>query len=157
MMTADGIRVLEFNARFGDPEAQVVLPLAEESGLELLHAAATGGIAPGRVRAAGAWAAGIVAAASGYPGSPRTGDAISGLRDVDSDVLVFHAGTRRDGDGTLRTSGGRVLCVVATAPTLDAARVTAYENLDRVHFDGMQFRHDIGGAPIATTSHARSS
>ena len=149
MLTADGVRVLEFNARFGDPEAQVVLPLVEESGLELLHAAATGSVAAGRVRRASASAAGVVAAAAGYPGSPRTGDEISGLRDVSSDVLVFHAGTRRDANGTLRTAGGRVLCVVTTAATLDSARVTAYENLRRVHFEGMQFRHDIGhaGAP----------
>lgn len=146
MLTADGARVLEFNARFGDPEAQVVFPLVEEGGLELLHAAARGSIAAGRVRTAHASAAGIVAAASGYPGSPRTGDEISGLTDVNDDVLVFHAGTRRDEKGTLRTAGGRVLCVVTTGPTLESARATAYENLRRVHFEGMHFRHDIGHA-----------
>jgi phosphoribosylamine--glycine ligase len=155
MLTADGVRVLEFNARFGDPEAQVVLPLVEESGVELLHAAARGDITAGRVRTANASAAGIVAAAAGYPGSPRTGDEISGLGDLDSNALVFHAGTRRDEHGTLRTAGGRVLSVVTTAPTLESARVTAYENLRRVHFEGMQFRHDIGGAPIELPAGAR--
>ena len=148
MLTADGVRVLEFNARFGDPEAQVVLPLVEESGPDLLRDAAVGQLAAGRVRASNASAVGVVAAAAGYPGSPRTGDEISGLRDLDSDALVFHAGTRRDDKGALRTAGGRVLCVVTTAPTLEAARATAYENLRRVHFEGMQFRHDIGGAPV---------
>ena len=155
MLTSDGVRVLEFNARFGDPEAQVVLPLVEESGVELLHAAATGAIAAGRVRAANASAAGIVAAAAGYPDSPHTGDEISGLSDVGSDALVFHAGTRRDEHGILRTSGGRVLCVVATAPALESARATAYENLSRVHFEGMQFRHDIGGSPLVLKAGAR--
>ena len=146
MLTADGVRVLEFNARFGDPEAQVVFPLVEESGIELLRAAAAGDITAGRAGTADASAAGIVAAAAGYPGSPRTGDEISGLSDLTGDALVFHAGTRRDENGILRTAGGRVLCVVATAPTLESARATAYENLSRVHFDGMQFRHDIGHA-----------
>lgn len=146
MLTADGVRVLEFNARFGDPEAQVVFPLVEESGVALLHAAATGTFTAGRARTATASAAGIVAAAAGYPGSARTGDEISGLSEVNGDALVFHAGTRRDEHGILRTAGGRVLCVVTTAPTLESARATAYENLSRVHFDGMQFRHDIGHA-----------
>ena len=146
MLTADGVRVLEFNARFGDPEAQVVLPLVQESGPDLLRDAAVGQLAAGRVRTSNASAAGVVAAAAGYPGSPRTGYEISGLRDLDSDALVFHAGTRRDENGALRTAGGRVLCVVATAPTLESARATAYENLRRVHFEGMQFRSDIGHA-----------
>ena len=155
MLTADGVRVLEFNARFGDPEAQVVLPLVEESGPDLLHEAAVGRLAPGRVRTSNASSAGVVAAAAGYPGAPRTGDEITGLSDLDSDALVFHAGTRRDEDGTLRTAGGRVLCVVTTAPTLEAARATAYENLRRVHFEGMQYRRDIGGAPVELPASAR--
>lgn len=155
MITAHGIRVLEFNARFGDPEAQVVLPLVEEGGVELLHAAAQGNLTAGRVHTAMASAAGIVAAAAGYPGAPHTGDEIRGLDDLDGDALVFHAGTRRDEKGTLRTAGGRVLCVVATARTLEAARATAYENLRRVHFEGMQFRHDIGGAPVELPVSAR--
>ena len=153
MLTPDGIRVLEFNARFGDPEAQVVLPLIEEDGLELLRDAARGHVTPGHVRTAYTSAAGVVAATAGYPGAARTGDEITGLGDIDRDVLVFHAGTRRDTDGTLRTASGRVLCVVAVGPTLDVARVTAYENLRRVHFEGMQFRHDIGhagGRPAAS-------
>ena len=144
MLTAQGARALEFNARFGDPEAQVVLPLVDESGPDLLLDAATGHITPGRVRTAAASAVGVVAAADGYPGAPRTGDEITGLGDLSSGVLVFHAGIRRDADGTLRTAGGRVLCVMATAPDLESARATTYENLRRVHFAGMQFRHDIG-------------
>ncbi|HEX6539434.1 MAG TPA: phosphoribosylamine--glycine ligase [Candidatus Dormibacteraeota bacterium] len=144
MLTSDGVRVLEFNARFGDPEAQVLLPLVEEDGVGLLGEAARGTVTPGHVRTAYASAAGVVAAAAGYPATARTGDEITGLADTDRGVLVFHAGTRLDAGGTLRTTGGRVLCVVATAATLEAARVTAYENLRRVHFEGMQYRRDIG-------------
>ena len=146
MLTPSGPRVLEFNARFGDPEAQVLLPMLDEPALELLTAAARGELQPGTVRVAHRAAAGVVAAAAGYPDTPATGQAITGLDRLDPDALVFHAGTRRDPDGTLRTSGGRVLCVVAAAADLAAARECAYENLGRVHFDGMQFRRDIGHA-----------
>jgi phosphoribosylamine--glycine ligase len=142
----EGMRVLEFNARFGDPEAQVLLPVVAEDAADLLAAAARGELTPARVRTSTSAGAGVVAAAAGYPGTPRTGDVISGVDAVDPGVLVFHAGTRRDPDGTLRTAGGRVLCVVATASALDAARRFAYENLARVRFEGMHFRHDIGRA-----------
>jgi phosphoribosylamine--glycine ligase len=146
MLTEHGVRVLEFNARFGDPEAQVVLPLIEESGPDLLLDAANGRVTPGRVGAADASAVGVVAAAEGYPGAPRTGAEITGLGELTDGVLAFHAGTRLDRAGTLRTAGGRVLCVVAAAQTMEAARTTAYENLRRVHFEGMQYRSDIGHA-----------
>ncbi|MBV8194494.1 MAG: phosphoribosylamine--glycine ligase, partial [Candidatus Dormibacteraeota bacterium] len=86
---------------------------------------------------------------AGYPGTPRTGDVISGLDDVDDSTLVFQAGTQREPDGTMRTSGGRVLCIVAIAGSPQAATASAYENLGRVHFDGMQYRSDIGVTTIA--------
>ena len=146
MLTSSGPRVLEFNARFGDPEAQVVLPIVDEDAVDLLLSAAHGSLPPGRVRSGFGAVAGVVAAAEGYPGSARTGDVISGLESIDADVLAFHAGTRRDPDGTLRTSGGRVLCVAARGEGVEAASRCAYENLGRVHFDGMQYRRDIGGA-----------
>jgi phosphoribosylamine--glycine ligase len=149
MLTADGPRVLEFNARFGDPEAQVILPLLAESALELFTACARGEVAPGTAAAAGGAAVGVVAAAAGYPGDVRRGDPITGIEALDPDVLCFHAGTRRDSDGTLRTSGGRVLCVTAVGPDLAAARAHAYGNLARVHFNGMQSRSDIGGPVTA--------
>ena len=149
MLTADGPRVLEFNARFGDPEAQVVLPVLAEPLLPLLTAGVRRDLTPGSVRVARAAAVGVVAAAAGYPGTPRTGDVIEGLEDVAADALVFHAGTHRDAGGALRTSGGRVLCVVATGDGLQTASASAYENLRRVRFDGMQYRTDIGGATVA--------
>jgi phosphoribosylamine---glycine ligase len=144
MLTEGGIRVLEFNARFGDPEAQVVLPLLDESALGLFTQCARGEVAAGAARAAGSAAVGVVAAAAGYPGVVRRGDVITGIDSLDGDVLCFHAGTRRCSDGTVRTSGGRVLCITATAPDIESARTRAYGNLARVHFDGMQARTDIG-------------
>src|SRR4029077_5780346 len=149
MLTAGGMRVLEFNARFGDPEAQAVLPLLDEPALDLFVQCARGEVEGGSARATGSPAVGVVAAAAGYPGDVRRGDVISGTDALDGDVLCFHAGTRRDHDGTLRTSGGRVLCVTATAADMESARARAYANLARVHFEGMQARTDIGNPVIA--------
>ena len=152
MLTGDGIRVLEFNARFGDPEAQVILPLLDESVLELFTACAHGTVESGIARAVPGAAVGVVAAAAGYPGDVRRGDVITGLESLDGGVLCFHAGTVRDPDGALRTSGGRVLCVTAIAGDTEAARDLAYANLARVRFDGMQARSDIGRAVTAGAS-----
>jgi phosphoribosylamine--glycine ligase len=146
MLTPDGVRVLEFNARFGDPETQVVLPLLDEPFLDVLTACARGEVSAGIARATRGAAVGVVAAAAGYPGDVRRGDVISGIESLDSDVLCFHAGTVRDAEGTLRTAGGRVLCVTAVASDVESARTRAYGNLARVHFDGMQSRTDIGRA-----------
>jgi phosphoribosylamine--glycine ligase len=145
MVTSTGVHVLEFNARFGDPEAQVVLPLLGEPLAELLLDCAHGDVAAGTA-AASETAVGVVAAAAGYPGEVRVGDRIDGLETLDADALCFHAGTRRVADGSLRTSGGRVLCVVARAARLDAARAAAYRNHDRIRFEGMQRRGDIAQA-----------
>jgi phosphoribosylamine---glycine ligase len=93
----------------------------------------------------------VVVAAAGYPGEVRRGDVISGLDALDDDVLCFQAGTRRDADDTLRTAGGRVLCITATGSDLETARTHAYANLARVHFDGMQARTDIGRPVTAGT------
>jgi phosphoribosylamine--glycine ligase len=153
MLTADGPRVLEFNARFGDPEAQVILPLVGESALALFTACARDEVDAGTATVSGGSAVGVVAAAAGYPGDVRRGDPITGIETLDPDVLCFHAGTRRDDDGTLRTSGGRVLCVTALGPDLGVARSRAYGNLARVHFDGLQSRSDIGG-PVRAGSRA---
>lgn len=144
MLTPRGLRVLEFNARFGDPETQVVLPLLGESLLDVLTACAQGEVVAGTAPVTHGAAVGVVAAAAGYPGDVRRGDAITGIDTLDDDVVCFHAGTRRDVDGTLRTAGGRVLCVTAIAADVEAARARAYGNLARVHFDGMQSRSDIG-------------
>jgi len=140
VLTADGPKVIEFNARFGDPETQVVLALLETPLVGLLHAAATGGLA---VQPAPRWRDGaavtVVVAAEGYPGTPRTGDPIAGA-DLPG---VLHAGTRRRDDGVVVSAGGRVLSVTAAGTTLAAAREAAYDLVGRVQLPGGQHRSDI--------------
>jgi phosphoribosylamine---glycine ligase len=144
-MTARGARVVEFNARFGDPETQVVLALLESPLAQLLRAAATGTLAgqPPLRWLPGA-AVTVVLASAGYPERPRTGDVITG-----SDRPgVIHAGTRRDSSGAVVTSGGRVLSATATGATLAEARRRAYEVASGVTFAGAQFRSDIALAAV---------
>lgn len=145
MLTPQGLRVLEFNARFGDPETQVILPVLDEDVLDLLSACASGGLSPGVARRAPqSHAVGVVVAAAQYPGTPRRGDAITGLERLDPAILAFHAGTRRESDGSLRTDGGRILTLVARGASLEGARRKVYAAVPEVHFDGMQYRSDIG-------------
>lgn len=144
MLTADGPRVLEFNARFGDPETQVVLPLLNTDLAELLTAVAAGELAtaPALPPATGA-AVGVVLAAGGYPGHYQTGLPLEGLDRVPEDILVFHAGTRRDNAGRVVTAGGRVLTVVGCGPDLASARDRAYAGADAISFPNVHLRHDI--------------
>jgi len=147
-LTAEGVRVIEFNARFGDPETQPLLELLDEPLGELLLAAATGRLADrGPLRWRPGAAVAVVMAADGYPESPRTGQEIHGLDEAASldGVAVLQAGTAFDQDdpGTLVTSGGRVLAVTAVAGSLKAARAQAYAGVDRIGFDGAQYRTDI--------------
>jgi phosphoribosylamine--glycine ligase len=139
-VTADGPKVIEFNARFGDPETQVVLALLETPLAGLLHAAATGTLGG---HPALRWRPGsavtVVVASAGYPAAPRTGDVVTGA----DRPGIIHAGTRLDADGTLRSSGGRVLCATATGADLAAAREAAYALVDGVRLDGSQHRRDI--------------
>ncbi len=139
-MTEQGPRVIEFNARFGDPETQVVLALLESSLAGLLLAAATGTLAdqPPLQWKDGA-AVTVVIAAANYPGTPRTDDAIAG----GDQPGVIHAGTRRDGDGVLRSAGGRVLSATAVGPDLASARTAAYRLVDSIELVGSQHRTDI--------------
>ncbi|HEX6989065.1 MAG TPA: phosphoribosylamine--glycine ligase [Bacillota bacterium] len=143
MLTDSGPRVLEFNCRFGDPEAQVVLPRLDGDWARLLAAVASGN-PPGPVR----WRPGggvcVVLASGGYPGSYRTGLAIHGIEAAEAleGVTLYHAGTRREGDRWL-TAGGRVLGVTAVAATLDAARRRAYEACGLITFPGRHHRRDI--------------
>lgn len=142
MVTDAGPKVLEFNARFGDPETQVILPCLDVDLLDLLEASMNGdlgGVPPIRADKAGV---GVVLASAGYPGKVKTGVPISGLDSLPEDVLVFHAGTRRAG-GQIVTDGGRVLNVVATAPSIREARRRAYDGVSSIQFDGMQYRTDI--------------
>jgi len=144
MLTADGPKVLEFNARMGDPEAQVVLPRLESDLLELCLAVARGRldtVSTPRWRPDAA--CGVVVASSGYPGPFEKGKTITGLEALDPDMLVFHAGTRREPDGRLVTTGGRVLTLVALGPTVADSRARVYANVDRVRFEGARYRTDI--------------
>ena len=153
MLTADGPKVIEFNVRFGDPEAQVVLPLLGPLAPLLSAASGTGNREPEavlsgcRLPAAGSRVAvGVVLAAHGYPGDVRTGDVIHGLDDVSRDcpdVQIFYAGVKQRGDD-LVTAGGRVLTVMATASSFAIAIARAYEAASKITFAGMQYRRDIG-------------
>lgn len=139
MMTPDGPKVLEYNCRFGDPETQAVLPLLDCDLLELLAAAAHGDLSGRRLSWRGA-AITVVMASQGYPVRPVTGKTITGL---DVDALVFHAGTRRDGDAWV-TTGGRVLGVTGLGDTHAEARSRAYAAVEKIDFEGRQYRRDIG-------------
>jgi phosphoribosylamine--glycine ligase len=144
MVDADGPMVLEYNVRFGDPETQVVLPRLDEDLTGLLSEAASG-----RLRSEPRFvpdaAVCVVLASAGYPEHQRSGDTVDGVDDADRlpGVSVFHAGTRREGDGRLVTAGGRVLGVSALAPSLGDARRRAYEGVALIHFEGMHYRSDI--------------
>ncbi len=145
ILTADGPKVIEYNCRFGDPELQVILPLLDADLLALCDATAHGRLAciADTVRWHGGACVGVVLASSGYPGTYRTGLPITGLDERDTDVLVFHAGTKHDSHGQIVTGGGRILTVAAVAPTLREARDRAYANTERIHFDGATYRRDI--------------
>jgi phosphoribosylamine--glycine ligase len=153
MLTPDGAVLLECNARFGDPETQVVLPRLAVALGPLLLAAAQGdllaavrplGLRGGLLPVTPQAAVGVVLAAAGYPGKPRAGDAITGLdQPAESGSLVFHSGTAASGDGFV-TRGGRVLTVVARGADLAAARRQAESAVDLIGWDGLQRRHDIG-------------
>jgi phosphoribosylamine--glycine ligase len=144
MLTADGPRVLEFNVRFGDPEAQAVLPRLRSDLLELLSAAREpGGLAGVRPVWSEDWAVTVVLAARGYPAAPAVGDVISGLERVPQGVEVTHAATARRADGAIVTAGGRVLNVTGLGAGPTAARDAAYAAADRVTFEGRQLRRDV--------------
>jgi phosphoribosylamine--glycine ligase len=144
MLTVDGPRVLEFNCRFGDPETQAVMVRLEDDLGELLHAVARGQTV-GRLRFSRRAAVCVVMAASGYPGPYQNGQPISGVDEAEAlgDVVVFHAGTRQEGDALL-TAGGRVLGVTALGDDVGAARARAYQAVERVRFTGAHYRRDIG-------------
>jgi phosphoribosylamine--glycine ligase len=147
MVTGSGVKVLEFNCRFGDPETQAVLPLLESDLAELSMACLAGRLSEYEVRWSGRHALCVVAAAQGYPESYRRGDLIALGTDELEGVLVFHAGTKADGD-RLVTNGGRVLGVTGLGASLAAARDRAYEALGSVSFPGMFCRRDIGARGI---------
>jgi phosphoribosylamine--glycine ligase len=142
MLTADGPKVIEFNVRFGDPEAQVVLPMIAQPLAPLLWAAATGVLRSSNVTVSPEPHVGVVVAAPGYPGEVRAGQPIEGIDEV-ADALVFFAGVKSQ-NGELVTSGGRVLTVVGKGTTFQDAIDRAYAGVSHIRFDGMQYRRDIG-------------
>lgn len=146
MLTPEGPKVLEFNARFGDPETQVVLPRLEGDLVNIMLAVAEGRPEDIVLSWSDKWAVSAVLASEGYPGSYEKGKVILGLeeaQDLDG-VIVFHAGTALNPDGELITAGGRVLNVVALGDTFEEARNRAYEACELIKFEGVQYRSDIG-------------
>jgi len=139
----EGPKVLEFNARFGDPEAQVILPRLKTDLVDIMLAVINGKLNQVKIECSDDACVGVAMASGGYPGSYKTGFPITGLGDLDKDILVFHAGTKLGPNGQVLTSGGRVLTVVALGKTLAEARERVYANIPRIHFDGYHYRKDI--------------
>lgn len=146
MLTPQGPKVLEFNARFGDPETQVILPRLESDLVDVMMAVAQGKPEDIHLVWSDAWAVSVVLASEGYPGAYEKGKVILGIDEAEMvpGVTVFHAGTAFNSDGELITSGGRVLNVVALGDTFEEARTRAYEACDIINFEGKQYRTDIG-------------
>jgi phosphoribosylamine--glycine ligase len=153
MISPDGaIRTLEFNCRMGDPETQPILARVKGDFATIVERAIEGRLDTAEIVWDRRTALGVVLAAEGYPGTPRGGDPIEGLpahgNEVGDDCIVFHAGTRIDEDGRVVTAGGRVLCVTALGDSVKMAQARAYEVAAGIHFDGMQYRRDIGHRAI---------
>lgn len=146
MITSGGAYVIEFNARFGDPETQCTMPVIDIDLGSLMFDAARGSIAKTRVVRPARWAVSVVLASAGYPGGYEKGKRISGLdkAQAEEDVVVFHAGTRREEGGGLVTSGGRVLAVTGMGQSLRGARRKAYNAARDIKFAGVHMRTDIG-------------
>ena len=144
MVNKENVKVLEFNARFGDPETQVILPRLKTDLLDIIMAVIKGKLNQIKIECSDDACVGVVMASSGYPGSYKTGLPINGLLDVDKDVMVFHAGTKMgDAPWEVLTNGGRVLTVVAMGKTIAQAREKVYDNVSRINFDGCHYRKDI--------------
>lgn len=151
MLTPQGPKVLEYNARFGDPETQVVLPRLKTDLVDVMMAVAEGRPDDIHLEWDDQWAVCVVLASAGYPGKYEKGEVILGVEDAEDmeGVKVFHAGTARNADGELVTAGGRVLNVVALGKTFDEAREKAYAACDAINFEGKQLRSDIGAKAAA--------
>jgi len=144
LMIVDGEPlVLEFNARFGDPETQVILPLLKTDIVDILMAVVKGNLGHIKIEWSSEACVGVVAASAGYPGKYKTGFPIRGIDSVDKDVLVFHAGTRLESDGIIYTDGGRVLTVAGIGKDMAEAREKVYGNIPNIRFEGCYYRKDI--------------
>jgi phosphoribosylamine--glycine ligase len=136
-------KVIEFNARLGDPETQVVLPKLKTDLLDIMLAVVDNRLDKIKFEWRDEACVGVAMASGGYPGSYKTGFPISGLDDVDKDILIFHAGTKLGKNGEVLTNGGRILTVVAMGKDLAEAREKVYKNITRIHFEGCYYRKDI--------------
>lgn len=143
MLTPEGPKVIEFNARFGDPETQVVLPRLASDLVDISQAVIARKLSTTEISWHTGACVGVVLTSGGYPGNYQTGYPISGLDELDTDVIVFHAGTKSGVHGEVLTAGGRVLTVVARGETLATAREKVYNNVCRIKFTGMHYRKDI--------------
>ena len=148
MLTPDGPKVVEYNARFGDPECQAVLSLLDSDLMDILMACRNGTLDQLDIQWKDGAACCLVLASGGYPGSYGKGYPITGLEEAGQSAVVFHAGTKLGENGSVLTSGGRVLGVTATADTLPAALEKAYAAADKIHFDKLHRRSDIGGRAL---------
>jgi len=147
MITDEGPKVMEFNARFGDPENQVMIPRLRSDLVDIMLAVIDGTLDRIRVEWSDEACVGVVMASGGYPGSYTTGFPIDGLDEVDEDILLFHAGTKAR-EGRVYTDGGRVLTVAALARTMAEAREKVYRNIPRIRFQGCHYRKDIAAREV---------
>jgi phosphoribosylamine--glycine ligase len=143
IVTQNGPKVLEYNCRFGDPETEVVLPLLESDLVPLMLASINGTLENECIKFKNGFAVDIVLASGGYPDKYEKGKIITGLNNLDSDIIVFHAGTKMDGDN-LVTNGGRVLNVVGLGKDFKPTQQKVYREIKKIHFDKMHYRKDIG-------------
>ncbi len=149
MVTSAGPKVLEFNARFGDPESQVILPRLKTDLADILQAAINGSLDSLNIEWSEDACVGVVMASVGYPGNYQTGFPITGLDELEDDILVFHAGTRRGREaGQIYTDGGRVLTMVAKGRTIAEARDRVYLSLPRLNVEGCYYRRDIAAREV---------
>ena len=147
MLTEDGPKALEFNARFGDPETQAMLPLLKSDLVDIMLAVIDERLDSIEIKWSNEASVGVVMASGGYPNSYKTGFPIEGLDKIDDDILVFHAGTKVN-DNTICTDGGRVLTVAATGRNIAEVRDRVYTNIPRIHFEGCHYRNDIGAREV---------
>jgi phosphoribosylamine--glycine ligase len=146
MITKGGIKVLEFNARFGDPETQVMLPRLKTDLVDIMLAVIDGKLGKMNIEWSQDPCVGVVMASGGYPGKYKNGFPITGLDKLDKGIMVFHAGTTLKGG--VVTNGGRVLTVAANGKTIGEARSKIYANISRIQFDGCHYRKDIAAREV---------
>ena len=143
MITDDGVKVLEYNARFGDPETQVILPRLDSDFTDIVLSVIEGKLDKADIRWKKESAVCVILASGGYPKNYKKGLEIK-IGDIDKDILLFHAGTKKGEDGKLLTNGGRVIGVTALGSNIEEARKKAYKNIEKIYFENMHFRKDIG-------------